>query len=156
MLAEALEGLKTMEAKFSTVEQAIVMLTSTKRCLGFVVTVFKNVKLFWDEIGQKCRQLNAMKNDFEKHAERMKKSMGEPTFPRHLERLTRTVHASGRTWMVVGILNHRASEAIKAAKDRVDGVVSGLPSGEVTSREIEDLVNRLVPKFQALALKDVQ
>jgi len=149
-LAKNITEMETMRADKTQVEQTVITLASCMRTMGMVKTTFISTKMFWEMVASKCHMLAGMKENFERTGKQAGKDMDRGHVERGKKKLMDCVFQSAQCWAGVGSVCLEAHTAINDAREKVNGVMCKLPSGEATEQEIKKLIGDMQPRLRAI------
>jgi len=149
-LAKNITEMETMRADKTQVEQTVITLASCMRTMGMVKTTFISTKMFWEMVASKCHMLAGMKENFERTGKQAGKDMDRGHVERGKKKLMDCVFQSAQCWAGVGSVCLEAHTAINDAREKVNGVMCKLPSGEATEQEIKKLIGDMQPRLLAI------
>jgi len=149
-LAKNITEMETMRADKTQVEQTVITLASCMRTMGMVKTTFISTKMFWEMVASKCHMLAGMKENFERTGKQAGKDMDRGHVERGKKKLMDCVFQSAQCWAGIGSVCLEAHTAINDAREKVNGVMCKLPSGEATEQEIKKLIGDMQPRLLAI------
>jgi hypothetical protein len=149
-LAKNITEMETMREDKTQVEQTVITLASCMQTMGMVKTTFVSTKMFWEMVASKCHMLAGMKENFERTGKQAGKDMDRGHVERGKKKLKDCVFQSAQCWAGVGSVCLEAHTAINDAREKVNGVMCKLPSGEATEQEIKKLVGDMQPRLRAI------
>jgi len=133
-LARQLETISQYSEQEHSLNMSVELLGTCISTLGKIVTTFKDVRMFWQQVARHCKHLVALKDDVNDMWECCEGFDND---------VKNSVMQSAVSWAALGRVNYEAHVAMVKSKEVTDNIMCKLPEGESTKNEIEMLVANL-------------
>ncbi len=124
-LAKSVTELKQLSVEKNELATSIKALEVTIKTMAQVMVVFKNTRVFWENVEKHCQDLTD-----QDMIERYGRKENAP-------RCIRALKESGLNWLALGQINNTAAKSIAAVDNKVDKIVSDLPTYDEAKSLIE-------------------
>jgi len=122
-LAAAAQDLANLKTERSELVKAIKALEVCVRLMGQIKTTFLNVRIFWESIEKRCKQLSQYDE--------------QGLQDKSIRKLGIYVEKNMIQWIALGCLNHTANGSIKQALKKVDEGMRNLPTRAEADKILE-------------------
>lgn len=137
-LARTVSELQSMNKEEDELGKAIKSLQVAISALGKIKTIFENARMYWIAVQERCNQISHIHETINILADSDVKELW-----------IEEIRSNQRSWFYLGGLNFLALKAIAPAKERMDAIMSDLPSGEVAKKIVEPFCGALLLELEA-------
>lgn len=132
-LKKSLMLLSSKHEEKDYVEQAVVALEVSIKCLGRIVTIFGNTKQFWEGVKKQCEALAAMKD-----------TAGDWVEMEEKEEFIHEIKVSALNWLSLGNITRVAALSMAEVDKNVDRVMTDLPDRDESNKLLDSIASTMI------------